>query len=250
MPITDPWFYLVAVPAVLVTGVSKGGFGGGLGIVAVPLLALTVAPAQAVAIMAPILILMDGFGVHTYWREVDRGAMAVMLPGAVVGIAVGGLLFDLLDAQMMRLLVGVLALGFVADHVVGARNRRGAQPPRAWLGALCGGLAGFTSTIAHAGSPPAAIYLLPLRLHKTVFVASTIIFFAAVNLMKLVPYALLGEFTRLNLATALVLAPLAPLSMYLGVWLHHRIEQRRFMQVCYGLVALTGVKLIADGLGL
>jgi len=249
VPITDPWFYLIAIPAVLITGISKGGFGGGLGIVAVPLLALTVAPAQAVAIMAPILILMDGFGVQTYWREVDRGAMAVMLPGAVVGVAAGGLVFDLLDAQTMRLLVGVLALGFVGHHVAGVRVDRGAAPPRAWLGALCGGVAGFTSTIAHAGSPPAAIYLLPLRLRKTVFVASTIIFFAAVNLMKLVPYALLGEFTGVNLATALVLAPLAPLSMYLGVWLHHRIEQRLFMQICYGLVALTGIKLIADGLG-
>ena len=250
MPITDPWFYVAAVPAVLVTGISKGGFGGGLGIVAVPVLALTVPPAQAVAIMAPILILMDAFGVHTYWREVDRGAMVVMLPGAVLGIALGGLLFDLLDAQTMRLVVGVLALGFVANYLVGASRARPAAAPARWFGALCGGLAGFTSTIAHAGSPPAAFYLLPLRLHKTVFVASTIIFFAVVNLMKLVPYWLIGEFTGVNLATALVLAPLAPLSMYLGVWLHRRIEQRLFMLLCYGLVALTGVKLIADGLGI
>jgi uncharacterized membrane protein YfcA len=249
VPITDPWFYLVAVPAVLVTGISKGGFGGGLGIVAVPLLALAIPPAQAVAIMAPILILMDMFGVHTYWREVDRGAMAVMLPGAVVGIAAGGLLFDLLDAQMMRLLVGALALGFVAHYALGAWRAAPARPPARWFGALCGGLAGFTSTIAHAGSPPAAFYLLPLRLHKTVFVASTIIFFAAVNLMKLIPYALIGQFTTLNLTTALVMAPLAPISMYLGVWLHHRIAQRPFMLLCYGLVALTGAKLIADGLG-
>lgn len=250
MPITDPWFYLVAVPAVLVTGISKGGFGGGLGIVAVPVLALAIPPAQAVAIMAPILILMDAFGVQTYWREVDRGAMAVMLPGAVLGVAAGGLLFDLLDAQTMRLLVGVLAIAFVANYALGATSTAPERLPSRWFGALCGGLAGFTSTIAHAGSPPAAFYLLPLRLHKTVFVASTIIFFAAVNLMKLVPYWLIGQFTGLNLATALALAPLAPLSMYLGVWLHRRIAQRMFMIICYGLVALTGIKLIADGLGL
>lgn len=250
MPITDPAFYLVAVPAVLITGVSKGGFGGGLGFVAVPLMALVIPPAQAVAVLLPILILMDGFGVHTYWREVDRGVLWVMLPGAAVGIAIGGLLFDLLDAQMMRLMVGVLAILFVAHHVVGVSTRREAPRPRPWFGVLCGGLSGFTSTIAHAGSPPAAIYLLPLRLDKTVFVASSIVFFAVVNLLKLVPYWLIGQFTSLNLATALVLAPLAPISMYLGVWLHHRIEQRRFMQLCYVLVALTGIKLITDGLGM
>jgi uncharacterized membrane protein YfcA len=250
VPITDPWFYVVAVPAVLVTGVSKGGFGGGLGIVAVPVLSLTIPPAQAVAIMAPILILMDAFGVQTYWRKVDRGAMAVMLPGAVVGIAAGGLLFDPLDAQTMRLVVGVLALAFVANTVLGIARARPTVRPARWFGTMCGGLAGFTSTIAHAGSPPAAFYLLPLRLHKTVFVASTVVFFAAVNLMKLMPYWLIGEFTGLNLATALVLAPLAPISMYLGFWLHHRIEQQLFMTLCYGLVALTGIKLILDGLGL
>jgi uncharacterized protein len=247
-PIADPAFYLVAVAAVLLVGISKGGFGGG-GLFAVPAMALIVPPAQAAAIMLPILLIMDGVGVHAYRRRFDRGAMVVMLPGAVLGIAAGGFAFGLLDPDAMRLLIGALALAFVAWEVLGRGRLRPPARPRAWLGALCGAISGFTSTIAHAGRPPAALYLLPLRLDKTVFVGSTVIFFGLVNLMKLVPYALLGQFTTVNLATSLVLAPLAPLGVRLGVRLHHRISQATFYPIIYGIVALTGAKLIWDGLG-
>ena len=57
--ITDPLFYAAAIPAVLLFGISKGGFGGGLGTAAVPLMALVISPVQAAAILLPILCLMD-----------------------------------------------------------------------------------------------------------------------------------------------------------------------------------------------
>jgi uncharacterized membrane protein YfcA len=248
VPIADPWFYLIAVPALLVTGISKGGFGGGLGIAAVPLLALVVSPAEAAAILLPLLILMDLIGVRAYWRRFDPHALAVMLPGAVVGIALGGVAFGVLDAGATRLIVGLIALAFVAHYFLGGGRLAPARPPNAWLGASCGALAGFTSTIAHAGSPPAAIYLLPLKLDKTRFVATNVVLFAAINLLKVVPYAAVGEFTARNLTTALVLAPLAPLSMILGMRLHHRIEPTTFYRLCYAFVAITGLKLVYDAL--
>ncbi len=247
-PIADPWFYLAALPAILITGISKGGFGGGVGIVAVPLMALVISPAEAAAIMLPILILMDVFGVWTYRRDFDRHALGVMLPSAVVGIGIGGLLFGLLDVRLMRLLIGAIALAFVAHHFASGGRFAPARRPSTWLGGLCGALSGFTSTLAHAGSPPASLYLLPLRLDKSVFVATNVIFFAAVNLIKLVPYWLIGQFTAANLATSLVLAPLAPLAMLAGIRLHHRIEPVTFYSLCYLFVALTGIKLIYDGL--
>ena len=144
--------------------------------------------------------------------------------------------------------MGAIALLFVAHYLLGGGRLAAARPPNARLGAICGALAGFTSTIAHAGSPPAAIYLLPLKLDKTRFVATNVGLFAAVNLMKLVPYGLLGELSGSNLATALALAPLAPLSMVLGMRLHHRIDPTTFYRLCYAFVALTSLKLIYDGL--
>ena len=248
MPISDPWFYLAAVPAVLIAGISKGGFGGGIALVAVPLLALVIPPAQAAAIMLPILLVMDAIGVAAYRRLFDVAALEAMLPGALLGVAAGGLAFGLLSAASMRLIIGVIALAFVASYAFGGAARQVAREPSASLAAVCGALSGFTSTLAHAGSPPAQIYLLPLRLDKTVFVATSVIFFAAVNLAKLVPYALLGQLGLTNLGTALVLTPLAALGMALGLRLHHRVDPATFYRLCYVFVAITGVKLIYDGL--
>ena len=56
MMLSDPWFYLLAIPAVLIYGIGKGGLGGALGILAVPMMALVIPPTQAAAILLPILL--------------------------------------------------------------------------------------------------------------------------------------------------------------------------------------------------
>jgi uncharacterized membrane protein YfcA len=246
VPITDPWFYLVAAPAILIVSISKGGFGGGLALLGVPMMSLVIPPAQAAAIMLPILLVMDALSVWAYRGRYDRGVLATMLPGAAVGVALGGLAFGLLDAQLMRLIVGLIALAFVAQHLIGGGRLRPARPPEPWLGGICGALAGFTSTIAHAGGPPAALYLLPLRLDKTALAGTMVMLFAAINLMKLLPYAAIGQLTGLNLMTSLVLAPLAPLGVWLGIQLHRQVDETLFYRLAYGFVAITGLKLIYD----
>jgi uncharacterized protein len=248
MPVADPWFYVVAVPAVLIVGISKGGFCGGLALVGVPMMSLLIAPAQAAAIMLPILIVMDAIGVWAYRRRFDRHALLVMLPGAALGIAAGGFAFGLLNAELMRLIIGLIAVGFVIYNFLGRGLLRPARSPSAWFGAVCGAVSGFTSTLAHAGGPPAAMYLLPLRLDKTVFVATTVTLFAGINLMKLIPYSLIGQFSTANLATSLILAPLAPVGVRLGIWLHRRVNEALFYRLAYAFVAITGMKLVWDGI--
>lgn len=249
--LTDPWFYAVAVPAVLLAGLGKGGFGTGA-IASVPLLSLVLAPAEAAAIMLPILICMDAVGVGAYRNTFDRRVLLIMLPGAVVGIAIGGFAFGTLNEDLMRFVIGLIALAFVFDHVRSsrrsARGKPARRPPGTTFGVVSGALAGFTSTLAHAGGPPSQMYLLPLRLDKTIYVGTTIILFAVINLTKLVPYGLLGQLSPHNLSASLVLSPLAPLGMGMGIWLHKRIPTGLFYRLAYGLVAITGLKLVFDGL--
>ena len=244
----DPAFYAVAIPAVLIFGISKGGFGGGLGIAAVPLMALAVSPAIAAGILLPLLMLMDAIGVWAYRRRFDRRIIRAMLPGALAGIAVASLAFHALDDDLIRILLGLIATGFAADYFL---RRKAAALPRRHSperAAFWGGLAGFTSTVAHAGGPPANIYLLPLKLDKTIFVGSMIILFALINAAKVVPYWLLGLFSPGNLWASLVLAPVAALGMLAGIWLHDKVDQLWFYRLCYLFVLLTGLKLIHDGL--
>lgn len=250
MPIVDPTFYLLAVPAVLLVGISKGGFGVGLGLLAVPAMALAVPAAQAAAVLLPILCLMDLVGLWGYRAKWDRTNMRIILPAGMVGLALGGLAFRLLDPRTLALVVGLIAVGFSLEFW--ARPAGAVRAPREASrvrGSFWAFVSGFTSFTAHAGGPPLSVYLLPQRLDKTLFVGTTVVFFAVVNYVKLVPYAWLGQFDGQTLLTTLVLSPLAPLGMWLGMWLHGRIAPRAFFQTCYVFVFLAGVKLIADGTG-
>ncbi len=250
-------FYPVAIVAILITGISKGGFGQGAGGLAVPLMSMFVAPAEAAGIMLPILCAMDIFGVHAYRNTWSRRHVRVMLPGALVGIGLGALAFGLLPTSAVRLLIGLIAVTFalngwfrfterIARRLAMAHDR----PPGALAGAFWGGVSGFTSTLAHAGGPPFAIYMLAQKIDKTLFVGTSAVFFLIVNYTKLVPYYFLGQLNTGNLATALVFSPLAPLGVWLGVWIHRRMSQQGFLNVSFALLLATGAKLIWDAVGL
>lgn len=253
MLIENGWFYAAAVPAVLLAGISKGGFGGVAGGTAVPMMALVISPIQAAAIMLPILCAMDLLGAAHYRRIFHRRNLMIMLPAAIVGIVVGALTFEYLTDDVIRLIVGTVAVTFalynwIGRLVLGAAMDRPREPNTA-KGALAGMVSGFTSFVAHAGSPPVQIYLLPQKLDKTIFVGTTVFFFLVVNYVKLIPYAIIGQFSGLNLLTSLVLLPLAPLGIWLGVRLHKLVPELWFYRLAYLLLFATGVKLIADGLG-
>ena len=249
--IADPLFYAVAVPAILIVGISKGGVAGGLGSVSVPMIAMVISPIQAAAIMLPILCLMDLFGLYAYRGVWDRRNLMLMLPGALVGIGLGTLTFRYLSDDGVRLIVGVVALGFVIWNWLGPKLMRRAAGHRSEpgpAGLFWAGISGFTSFVAHAGGPPVHVYLLPQRMDKTLYVGTLVVFFTAVNYTKLVPYGFLGQLSANNLGTALVLSPLAPLGIWLGVRFHKMLSESLFYTLCYVFLSLTGIKLIWDGL--
>ncbi len=239
-------FYPLAVVAMLIIGVSKSGFGGGLGVLAVPILSLVIPPPQAAAILLPLLIVMDWFTIWHYRKTWDKRNIAILLPAAVAGILLGSLFFRYLSEAHIRILVGVIAILFVLNYFIKRRSVKAhkADVPR---GLLWGAVAGFTSFGVHAGGPPINIYLLPQQLDKSIFVGTTVIFFTVVNLLKLIPYTILGQFNTGNLLTSLVLAPLAPLGVWLGVKLHHRVNEKLFYGLCYFFLFITGIKLLVDG---
>jgi len=242
--IGSPWFYAVAIPAVILTGVSKGGIGAAGGF-SVPLLSLVISPVQAAAIMLPILILMDVIGLYAYRRDWHRGIMRVIMPAGLVGIGLGWATFKYLDDDWIRVLLGLIACGFVAWNVV-AGLPPPAQPSRL-KGYACAAGSGFTSFVAHAGGPPLAIYLLPMRLDKALYVGTTIVFFTAINAAKIVPYLLLGLLDAQNLGTATVLLPVAVAGILLGIWVRKRLSTLWFYRVAYTLMFVTGAKLLWDG---
>lgn len=245
--LTDPLFYAFAIPAILLTGISKGGFGSALGGFGVPLLAVAISPVQAAAILLPILCLMDLVGFRFYYRKWDLANLRIMIPGALIGITVGALTFGTFSESAIRILIGAIAVLFPLNNWLRLAQRQAPAGRARIKGSFWSGVSGFTSFVAHAGGPPAMVYVLPQRLDKVTFVATISLFFMIVNAVKLLPYAMLGQFSSANLATSLMLAPLAPIGVQLGLWLQHRVNHTWFYRITQTCLLLTGLQLIHQG---
>ncbi|MDO9293846.1 MAG: sulfite exporter TauE/SafE family protein [Hydrogenophaga sp.] len=243
--ITDPFFYAVAIPAVLLLGVSKSGFGAGFGSLAVPMMALAVTVPQAAAILMPVLLVMDLLGMAAFRKNVDRRLLRFLLPFGLLGIVIGALLFKVLDAQVVAGIVGGFTLLFLAQRLL-FPPRADSPPPPKWVGALLTATSGFTSFIAHAGGPPINAYVIPLRLSPVLFTGTMAFFFFFINLSKWIPYAWLGLLDLRNMLTSLALLPFAPIGVWVGVRIAHRIQPLLFYRLVYTGMFLTGVKLVWD----
>jgi uncharacterized protein len=245
--ITDPYFYAVTIPAVLLLGISKSGFGAGFGSLAVPMMALAVSVPDAAAILMPILFVMDVLGMAAFRKDFDLKLLKFLIPFGMLGIVIGALLFKILNAHTVAAMVGGFTLLFLAQRLLFPPHADSKPPPR-WVGAILTTTSGFTSFIAHAGGPPISAYVIPLNLSPIKYTATMAFFFFVVNLSKWIPYGMLGLLDVRNMATSLVLLPLAPIGVWVGVRMARRISQVLFYRFLYGGMFLTGVKLLWDGL--
>lgn len=245
--ITDPLFYLCAIPAVVTLGLSKGGFSG-IGMVATPLLALIMPPLEAAALLLPIILLQDIISVFVYRRVWDPWNLKVLMPGAVIGIGAAWPLAAYVSDGVVRLVVGLIALGFVAyawlRHVLPSEPRK----PRAAHGVFWGALSGFTTTLIQIGAPPYYAFVLPQRLEKMIYVGTTVMFFAFANSLKVVPYLALGQFSTAGFATSVALFPLAIAANFLGIWLVRVTPEDLFYRITNVIVFLIGCELTRQGI--
>ncbi len=245
--ITEPLFYLVAIPAVLITGISKGGFGG-LALFAVPLLSLVIPPVQAAGIMLPILLAMDVSSVYAYRSNWDKHNLLILLPGAIIGIGIATLTASLIKDDHVRLIVGVVAVLFSVNYWLQGGASANAKTPSKKFGFLMGNLSGYTSFVAHAGGPAFQLFVLPQKLDRKIYAGTAVMFFAVLNAIKLIPYTFLGLLDTTNLTTSLALIPLAPLGIFLGFWINRKLSNKLFYKIIYSAIFLVGLRLIYQGL--
>lgn len=243
--------WTAAVVAVLLTGISKSALGGAMSGLSVPILSIWLAPTDAVGVMLPILIAIDLFGIRAWRGRASGEDLRVLIPASLLGIVLGSLLFGVLTDRWIKLAIGILAVGFMAERLF---KRYGSGPIAATATApgrlawLCGCGAGLTSTLAHAGGPPVMYYLLRRGLDKTAFVATSVMLFAVVNAAKLPFYLGMDLITAQTLWMSALLFPLVPLGVMLGVRVLRYLPDRVFFGVAITTLGLSGVKLIFDAL--
>jgi uncharacterized membrane protein YfcA len=241
--------WIVTAIAVLLTGISKSAFGGALGGIGVPLMALWLPPGMAVAVMLPILCVMDMFGVRAYWKKWSLADLRIIIPGGLVGIVLGTLAIGTLPDNAVKGCIGAIAVLFMFDRLLRLRDRlRLNGEPGAVAGGIWSALSGLTSTLAHAGGPPILVYLMGRRLPKENFVATTAVFFTVINAAKILPYIWLGLFKHETLVLAAVLAPLAPIGVWLGLHVMRKVPERAFFLAATLMLGASGMKLLWDAL--
>jgi uncharacterized protein len=240
---------LIAFAGVFLICFMKGAFGGGFSIVGIPLLSIVMDPVTAGGLLAPLFIAMDLYALR-YWKPQtwSKPDLLLLLPGLLVGIGFGYLLFRFLDHRAIAIAMAVVTLGFVGLWLFAGTETT--TRPRSTPKAITAGLSsGITTMVAHSGGPPLAMYLLPLGLSKEIYAGTTSLFFTVGNATKAVPWLLLVKPTA-NVWTLMALCLLAiPPGVWLGWRLHGALDQRQIYRLCYGLLVVTSVKLLWDGVG-
>ncbi|MBN1996404.1 sulfite exporter TauE/SafE family protein [candidate division KSB1 bacterium] len=237
--------YGVPLFAVILVGMSKGGFGGAAGSLATPLLSLVFPAKFVIGFMLPILIFADWFTLYHYRWEWDWRNLRLLVPGALVGVVIGVVFIQYISDVQLKRLIGIFVLVFTVVHFINSgRGKHEHYTPRWWHGFGAGGAAGFVSAIAHSAGVIIAMFLLPQNLTKRVFVATMALFFAIANLLKVFPYLSVGLLSWTNLKQSLLFMPVVPLGIYLGLWLNKKISQKVFIQIVYVLVFITAIQLI------
>ena len=245
----DVFFVFLAILAVTIAGLSKGGFGAGATFAATPVLAISVGPVAAAAILLPILVVTDWFSLRVYWRQWRWSIVWPMMLAGIPGAILGWILFRELNVAWLSIVLGSVTLVLLAYQCFASFIKPSTQAtkPSAIGAGWWGGLTGFTSFLMHAGGPPFAVYLLPMKLTKREYQASSVLLFTFLNAIKLLPYFALGLFDTSNLVISLWLLPVAPLAVLLGVWAHHKVREVIFYRIAYSLAILASAKLLWDG---
>lgn len=232
-------FWIAGGVAATLVGLSKGGLPV-VGMLAVPVLALAISPVAAAGLLLPVYVASDMIGLYAYRRAFDRRVLAILAPASVLGIGLGWLTAAAVPERLVTGIVGAIGAAFAVTLLIGRRPAGERRKARVGPGLFWGAVTGYTSFVSHAGAPPYQVYVLPLRLEKTVFAGTTTVLFAFVNAVKLIPYWALGQLSVANLKIAALLSLPAVAAVVAGVGLVRVLpEQTFFRLVSWALLAVS-----------
>lgn len=239
-------FFIAVALGVLLMGLSKSGFGAGIGFLAIPLIASYSSLELALGLMLPVLTCIDFVGLKFFYRHFDRGVIKLIVPAALLGTVLGFLFYKSLNPSMVSVIVGILILIFLFFRAVNLNKQKITQSNK-FFGFLVALISGFTSFVAHNGGPPILAYLLPLKLEPIKFAATLSIFFTAINIVKWIPYFYLGILNWNYIFLAMIYLPFVPIGVWLGYKLATVIPEKIYYRIVTIGMLIGGLKLLFDG---
>ena len=254
--ITNPAvFYAFALSAVLTTAISKAGFGGAVAI-GIPMLLLVTTPRIALGITLPILLIIDIWVVFFSKNKIDFILLLVMSVFGFLGHAVGWYFFDYISNDTLICFIGGVSLftvfiffkrQFVPEKKKPAKNLNveSYNLAKVWSrGGFWCTLSGIASFISVSGGIPLQIFLLPLRLERTVYIGSAGAFFFLLNLTKIPLYWDLNILSQEIFWISISLLPALPFGVMLGRSVGKLLTGQLFYISMHVILGLVGLQLL------
>jgi len=247
----DFYSFTLAGLGIFLVGLSKAGFGGGLGILTTPLCVIAFnhsghSPKFALGVLLPLLCAADTISLYYYWRNWRAKNLYYLMPGVVLGTVVGLILMNRFSARQLNLSIGIICVAFVFFQLLREVIFRaeGAFAPNHSIGIPSGIGAGITSTFANGAGPLVAMFLIPQKLPKEIYVGTTVLVFAWINWIKVAFFIPVGIITLSTLSVSAQLLVFVPLGVWAGLFLNRIIPEKLFIKCVYGLTFLAGLQLI------
>lgn len=230
---------------VVLTGISKSAFAGALGVFAVPLLMLKLPASQAIALMLPLLIIGDALSVKSFWRKWDNKLLVPLIPGAIIGVIIAYLIIDVINPHYLQLIIATICIIFALKNILLSQTTLTFLSNK--IGAVIMSMfSGITSSLVHAGGPPIIIYFTAIGLSPAKFVATAAIFFAMMNMLKLIAALSFGLLPSATVITAVLFFPLAFVGNWLGVKINTTIDKQVFLKIMNYLLLVLGCWLLIN----
>lgn len=238
-------FIVMMIAVTFLVSLSKGGLGGMAGTLSTPLLALVMPVNQALGLLLPIMLLADVFSVALHWKRWNARLVWLLIPGAIVGVTIGTYFITNVSTQVLKIGLAVIALLFVVYKLFEKRILDSVKyQERRWHGWLAGTTAGFTSAMAHSGVPPISIYLILQDVTPRVFIATSVLFYAILNWIKVPYYYFTGMFDFPRIWQIAWVLPIVPFGVWFGRWLVLKVPKHIFENIILGLLVVTALILI------
>ena len=243
-------FFITVIPAIILYGIAKSGLGGSMTLISIPLMTIVMPLNEALGIVLPILIFLDFFATYKYRKEFDLPTLKLMVPFAAIGVLIGSLTFSYFSEELLKFIIGLMGFLFAGHYFFLKKNKEAKSEKNFFKGGICSTISGFTSFCVHAGGTPLSVYLLPLRIEKSKYVGTRVLYFTFVNLVKLPIYIYLSMINLNNLKISFFLMPLVVIGVLIGYYLVKVIEEKLFYNIIYILIFLSSSKLIIDFINL
>ena len=243
-------FFITIIPAIILYGIAKSGLGGSMTLISIPLMTIVMPLNEALGIVLPILIFSDFIATYKYRKEFDLPTLKLMVPFAAIGVVIGSLTFSYFSEELLKFIIGLMGFLFAGHYFFLKKNKEAKSEKNFFKGGICSTISGFTSFCVHAGGTPLSVYLLPLRIEKSKYVGTRVLYFTFVNLVKLPIYIYLSMINLNNLKISFLLMPLVVIGVLIGYYLVKVIEEKLFYNIIYVLIFLSSSKLILDFINL